>query len=258
MTTIRSVRDGAVVRLTLDRPDVRNAFDEVLIRELAEALAELADDGSARVVVLAGSGEAFCAGADLHWMRRMRDATYEENLADASALAHLLYRLYSLPQPTVARVHGAVIGGGNGLVAACDIAVASSDAVFGLSEVRLGLVPAVIGPYVVRRIGEGEARRLFLTGERVGAERAREMGLVSAVVEPGRLDEGVEAQVKLLLAGAPGAQRRCKELLEGLSALTLEEASEYTAEMIARMRAGPEAQEGMSAFLEKRKPRWQT
>lgn len=256
MTTIRAERDGAVGRLTLDRPDVRNAFDDVMVRELAEALAGFAADPAIRVVVLAGAGDAFCAGADLHWMRRMRDAGYDENLADASALAGLLYQLYSLPQPTVARVHGAVVGGGNGLVAACDIAVASSDALFGLSEVRLGLVPAVIGPYVLRRIGEGAARRLFLTSERIGAARARELGLVAAVAEPSGLDAAVAAEVERLLAGAPGAQRQCKDLLEGLGALTLEESREYTAEMIARMRVGPEAQEGMTAFLEKRKPAW--
>jgi len=250
-TRLRLRRDGAIARLELHRPEVRNAFDDVMIAELIGVLRDLAADEAMRVLVISAAGDAFCAGADLHWMQKTRDFSYRENLDDALALADMLYRLYSFPHPTVARVHGAVVGGGNGIVAAADIAIAADDAFFGLSEVRLGLMPSVIGPYVVKKVGEGAARRLFLTGERFNAARARELGYISEVVLP-----GVERVVETLLQGGPVAQRFAKELLESLGELSLEEARSHTAELIARMRVGDEAQEGMAAFLEKRRPRW--
>lgn len=253
---LRLRKEGPVARLSLHRPEVRNAFDDVMIRELTEAFRELADDPAIRVLVLSGDGDAFCAGADLRWMQKTRDYTYRQNLDDALALSEMLYHLYSFPRPTVARVHGAVVGGGNGIVSACDISIASTDAFFSLSEVRLGLMPSAIGPYIVKKIGEGAARVLFLTGDRIDAARAFQLGYVSEIANPGDLDAAVDRVVTTLLAGGPAAQKSAKELLEGLAEMSLEEAKTHTAELIARMRVGEEAQEGMAAFLEKRRPRW--
>ena len=249
-------RTGRVVRVALARPDVRNAFDEVLIADLVRAFEETGRDADARVLVLTGQGKAFCAGADLGWMGKMRAYSYEENLADSLELARMMRLLFDLPIPTVAAVNGAAIGGGNGLVAACDIAVASSDAVFSLSEVRLGLVPACIGPYVIRKIGESAARALFLTGRRISATEAARVGLVSEVVPPECLSARVDEIVADLLSAGREALRTCKELLARVPGLPLDEAGPLTAEMIARLRIGDEAQEGMAAFFEKRRPRF--
>jgi methylglutaconyl-CoA hydratase len=254
--TIDYALDGRVARATLDRPNVRNAFNEVLIRELNELLVSVEEEGEARALVLTGRGKAFCAGADLHWMGKMRDFTYEENLEDSLELARLMRRLYTFPVPTIAAVNGASIGGGNGLVAACDIVISADTAVFSLSEVKLGLVPSCIGPYVIKRIGERAARELFLTGERITAERAREVGLVNEVVKPGDLESRVEEILSRLLTSGPEALKHAKELIENVPGMSLDEAERYTAEMIAKLRVSPEAQEGMAAFFERRKPGW--
>jgi methylglutaconyl-CoA hydratase len=254
--TIRVERDGRVARVWLDRPKVRNAFNALMIGELRQALSTLAGDEAVRVVVLSGRGTSFCAGADLAWMRDVARFSREENLRETLDLAECLHDLYSLPKPTVARVNGPAIGGGTGFLAACDIAVASTEARFGLSEVKIGVVPAAISPYVLRRIGEGRARRYFLTGERFDARRAEEIGLVNAAVAPAELDAKVEGIVSSLLSSGPEALAKAKELLTRVPGMSFEEAKRYTAEMIASLRTSAEAQEGMAAFLEKRKPKW--
>jgi methylglutaconyl-CoA hydratase len=249
-------RDGRVGRVWLNRPDVRNAFDAVMIGELRAALRALAGDGGVRVVVLSGRGTSFCAGADLAWMRTAVGSSREENLRETRELAACLHDLYALPKPTVARVNGPAVGGGTGFLAACDIAIASTEARFGLSEVKIGVVPAAISPYVLRRIGESRARQYFLTGERFDARRAEEIGLVNAAVAPEALDARVEAVVSSLLSSGPEALARAKELITRVPGMGFEEAGRYTAEMIADLRTSAEAQEGMAAFLEKRKPKW--
>ncbi|MEN8149216.1 MAG: enoyl-CoA hydratase-related protein [Planctomycetota bacterium] len=258
--TIRFEMDGRTARVTLARPAVRNAFNEVLIAELLRVLDEIenleVDGETARVLVLTGEGTAFCAGADLGWMGKMRDYSFTENLADSLELAKLMRRIYEYPLPTIAMVNGATIGGGNGLVAACDIAVAADTAVFSLSEVKIGLVPACIGPYVIKRIGERAARELFLTGERIDAARARAEGLVNEVAAPADLAERVNRYVKLLLSSGPAALGVSKELIRNVPGMDLSEAGPYTAKMIAKLRISDEAQEGMAAFFEKRRPRW--
>ena len=254
--TIRVERSAKAGRIWFDRPEVHNAFDARMIGELRAALGALGADDSVRVVVLSGSGASFCAGADLNWMREIVRYTYEQNLAESLELAEWLHELSSLPKPTIARVNGAAIGGGAGFVSACDIVVASADARFGLSEVKIGLVPACIAPYVLRRTGEGRARQYFLTGERFDARRALEIGLVNVVVEAADLDRKVEEVVSSLVSSGPEALAKAKELLTRVPGLGFEEAKRYTAEMIAGLRTSAEGQEGMAAFLEKRRPKW--
>jgi methylglutaconyl-CoA hydratase len=254
--TIEAERDGRVGRIWLARPEVRNAFNAVMIGELREALGALAADDSVRVIVLSGRGTAFCAGADLAWMREIVRFSREQNLRESLDLAECLHDVYSVPKPTVARVNGPAIGGGTGFVSACDIAVASTEARFGLSEVKIGVVPAAISPYVVRRIGESRARQYFLTGERFDGRRAAEIGLVNIAVEPGDLDARVGEIVSSLLSSGPEALAKAKELLTRVPGMSFPEAKRYTAEMIAGLRVSAEAQEGMAAFLEKRKPKW--
>lgn len=255
-STILAAREGKILRLTMNRPQVHNAFNSAMIRELAAAFAAAAKDPDIRLVVLTGAGESFCAGADLNWMREIIHFSFEQNLRESRELAELLYAIYTLPKPTIARVNGAVIGGGTGLFSACDIVIASEKARFGLSEVKIGLIPAAIGPYVIRRVGESAARELFLTGERFAAARALEIGLVTKVVPHEALDEKVAEAARLLLSSGPEAIAKCKELLQRVPGMSLEEAKGYTAEMIAGLRVSPEGQEGMASFLEKRKPDW--
>ena len=255
-TTIEVNLKDQVLWVALNREEVRNAFNEVMISELLDVLRTTREDRSLRVLVLTGKGKAFCAGADLNWMKKMKDFSYEENYKDALELADLMYELYTYPKPTIARVNGASIGGSNGLVAACDIAIASHRAEFSLSEVKIGLVPACIGPYLIRRIGERACRYLFLTGERISADEARSLGLVNEVVTHSNLDRRIEEKIATLLTSGPHALSISKQLLTSLPLMPLEEAREYTARTIAELRCGEEAQEGMSAFLEKRKPGW--
>jgi methylglutaconyl-CoA hydratase len=250
-------RPDGVVRLTLNRPAVHNAFDDRQIAELTAAFRELAADDEVRAVVLTGAGSSFSAGADLNWMRRTTTYSEAENLRDANTLAALMKALYELPQPSVARVNGAALGGGTGLVACCDVVVASESALFGTTEVRLGIMPAVIGPYVLAAIGARQARRLMLTGERITAHDAARIGLVHEVVAADQLDAAVEKIVSSLLKGGPRAIAAAKRLVHDLAARAIDgELIDDTARRIAALRATPEAREGLGAFLEKRKPGW--
>jgi len=249
-------KKGHVARIFFNRPDVHNAFNSSLIREVNDAVGRAAQDEGVRVVVISGVGKSFSAGADLNWMRETIHFSFEQNLQESLEIAEVMHKIYTLPKPTIARVNGAAIGGGNGFLSACDIVVASEDAKFGLSEVKLGLVPAAISPYVILRIGEGRAREYFLTGERISAQRAYEIGLANRVVPADKLDEAVDAIVSALLSSGPRALASCKELIRSASRMTFEEAKAYTARMIANLRVSQEGQEGMAAFLEKRKPNW--
>jgi methylglutaconyl-CoA hydratase len=250
-------RANAVVWLTLDRPEIHNAFDDRLITELTAELERLGTDRAARAVVLTGAGRSFSAGADLNWMRRTATYGEAENLGDARALAKLMQTLNELPKPTVARVNGAALGGGTGLVACCDIVVASERAVFGTTEVRLGLIPSVIGPYVLAAVGPRHARRLMLTGERIGAAEAMRLGLVHEVVADDQLDAMVGRIVGELLKGGPDAIAAAKALVRNLAGRPITaELIDGTAQRIAALRATSEAREGIGAFLEKRTPGW--
>jgi methylglutaconyl-CoA hydratase len=254
--TLEIERQGSVATLWLNRPDRHNAFDETLIAELTAACQILETDDSVRVVVLAGRGKSFSAGADLNWMKRAAGYTVEQNLADARQLATMLRTLAELRQPTVARVHGAALGGGLGLAAVCDLCVASTAASFATSEVRFGLIPATIGPYVLRAIGARQASRYFLTAERIDARRAWELGLVHELAEPDALDARVQDLVNSLRAGGPHAQAAAKDLIRAVDRPVDDALVEDTAWRIAQIRATPEAREGLGAFLEKRLPNW--
>jgi methylglutaconyl-CoA hydratase len=250
-------RRGGIATVTLNRPEIRNAFDDKLIANLASSLKALDGDDAVRVLVLAGNGPAFCAGADLNWMKRMAGYTYEQNLADAGALAGMLATLDRMAKPTIARVHGAAFAGGVGLVAACDIAIGTPEAKFCLSEAKLGLSPATIGPYVVRAMGERMARRYFLTAEAFGAEEAHRIGLLSGLVAPGELDATIDRLADHLLAGGPAAMAKIKDLLRAVSSGPVDDAMVAdTARRIAEIRVSPEGREGIASFLDKRKPSW--
>src|SRR5262245_56739409 len=249
-------KDG-VARITLDRPDLRNAFDDELIAALIRAFDQVGADDSVRAVILAGNGPAFCAGADLNWMKRMAKYGYQENLADAEALALMLATLDRLPKPTIARVHGPVFAGGTGLVAACDIAVGAPQAKFCLSEAKLGLSPATISPYVIRAMGEREARRYFLTAEVFDAEEAFRIGLLSLLVSTSELDSSIDGLVAHLMQGGPQAHRKIKELIRAVAGRPVDDAlAADTAKRIAEIRVSPEGREGIASFLEKRKAAW--
>jgi len=248
---------SAVATVTLNRPDVHNAFDETLIARLTGIFTALDDDPDVRAVVLVGAGRSFCAGADLNWMRRMAAFDHAENLADANALAAMLRTLYALSKPTIARVHGAAFGGGVGLVAACDIAIAAQDATFALSEARLGIIPATISPYVMEAIGARQARRYFLTGERFTAAEAFRIGLLHDIVPLAELDGRIDEMLGALMIAGPAAQLECKALVRGVAHRPIDaDLITGTALHIADVRASPEGKEGVAAFLEKRKPSW--
>lgn len=246
---------GGIATISLSRPAVHNAFNEVMISELTAELARAGADGQVRVVVLAGEGRSFCAGADLDWMRRTAAYSREENLHDALKLAEMLRLLNTLPKPTVAAVHGAAFGGGVGLVACCDVAIASDNALFSFSEVRLGLIPAAISPYVIAAIGQRQARRYFLTAERFSADEARRIGLVHQVTAQQSLPETVDAVTGELLGGGTVALREAKDLIQTVSRrLDDESLPAETARRIAEIRTGDEARERIHSFLDKRKP----
>ena len=250
-------KKGATAFVWLDRPDVRNAFDDALISLLKENLEKLDSDASVRAVVLGGRGPAFCAGADLNWMKRMAGYSYEENLADAQALAGMLATLDRMAKPTIARVHGPAFAGGTGLVAACDIAVGTPDAKFCFSEAKLGLSPATISPHVLRAIGERAARRYFLTAEVFDAAEAYRLGLLTALVPAAELDSAIDALLKHLVAGGARALARIKELVQAVASRPVDDALVTdTAKRIAEIRVSPEGREGIASFLEKRKPSW--
>lgn len=256
---IRLNVSGGVGRITMARPEKHNAFDDGLIAELSAAFEAAGRDDAVRVVVLEGEGKSFSAGADLGWMQRMADYSDDENLADARKLAGMMRVLNELPRPTIARVQGAAFGGGVGLVAACDIALASEAASFCLSEARLGLIPSVISPYVVEAIGAREARRYFQTAERFDAETALTLGLVHEVVPRERLDGRLEELIGVLLGNGPAAMAASKELIRRVASGPVDDAMvEDTAQRIADIRATDEGREGVQAFLENRGPNWQT
>ena len=254
------ITDQAAVRqIQLNRPELHNAFDDALIAELTDALREAGRDEAVRAVVLTGAGASFSAGADLNWMRGMARASEAENFADSLRLAELMRTLQFLPKPTIARVNGAAYGGGVGLVACCDIAIGVDSAKFGLTEVKLGLVPAVISPYVIQAIGLRQARRLFVTGEIFDADTAQRIGLLHRVVASEALDEAVATSAALLTKAGPLAQAEAKQLalrMAGVDAATAERVDRDNVALIARLRVSAEGQEGLTAFLEKRKPHW--
>jgi len=250
-------REGAVARLRMERPEVHNAFDDGLVAALTRALESLADDSDVRVVVLEGAGASFSAGADLNWMRGMAAAGEAENRKDALALARLMRTLDELPKPTVARVHGAAFGGGVGLVACCDIAIGTPEAKFGLTESKLGLLPAVISPYVIAAIGPRQARRWFATAEIFDAAEALRIGLLHQVVDADNLDAALQRQLDLLAKAGPIASATAKSLVRRVVAGGATDAIDAAnADLIAALRVSPEGQEGLSAFLDKRKPAW--
>jgi methylglutaconyl-CoA hydratase len=256
-STLDITRDGPVATIWMNRPEVHNAFDETLIADLTAACRDLDADDSVRAVVLAGRGKSFSAGADLAWMKRAANYTVEENLADAGALAAMLRTLADMKKPTVARVQGAALGGGTGLTAACDIAIASSAAVFATSEVKFGIIPSAISPYVLRAIGPRQALRYFQSAERFDAARARELGLVHEVVAPEQLDAKVAEVVASLLQCGPKAQAAAKDLIRAVAHQPIGDAVVAdTVQRIAHLRATQEAREGVAAFLEKRAPDW--
>lgn len=256
-STLDVAINDAVATIALNRPGVHNAFDETLVAELTSALRVLRDNDAVRAVVLMGAGASFCAGADLNWMKRMATFTRAQNLADAKALATMLATLYELPKPTVARVHGVAYGGGVGLVACCDIAIAAQGAVFAFSEARLGLIPATIAPYVVEAIGARAARRWFLTGERFTAAEAFRLGLLHDIPVPADLDARVGEVLCALLKAGPRAQAECKTLLRAVRGRVIGPVViADTARRIAQTRASDEGREGVAAFLAKRSPKW--
>lgn len=250
--------DQGIGIITLNRPDRHNAFDGQTVGELIQALAGMAGDSAVRVVILSSAGKSFCAGADLEWMRTAAKWTSAENEADARILAEMLHRLATLPKPTIARVQGAAYGGGVGLIAACDIAVATFEAQFALSEVKLGLIPATIAPHVIAAIGERHARRYMLTAERFSAAEAYRLGLIHEMVaDEAALDQALGAIVDALLANGPSALTECKDLVRTVSHHPLDAALiADTARRIARVRASEECRQGIAAFLEGRKPNW--
>jgi methylglutaconyl-CoA hydratase len=252
-----SLRQPGVAQLTMSRPAVFNAFDEAMIAELDTAFAQLATDASVRVIVLAGEGKHFSAGADLQWMQRASTASIDANLDDARRFAAMLSRIEAAPKPTIARIQGAALGGGVGLACACDIAMAAADASFAVSEARFGILPAVIGPYLVNAVGKRHATRLALTTTRITAAEALAIGLVQRVVPLAELDVAVDTTVAELLAGGPNAQREIKQLFAQLAVGPVDPAvRELSAQTIARVRGSDEAREGFAAFLAKHPPRW--
>ena len=257
MNALQTTQQGAVLTITLSRPDIRNAFNDEVIAEITAAFQAASSRADVRAVVLAAVGPAFCAGADLNWMRRMADYSYAENLADASHLADMLHMIYQCPKPTVARIQGDVYAGGLGLVATCDIAVSLDTANFCLSEARLGLSPATISPYVIRAIGPRAAHRYFLTAERFDAHEAHRIGLVHAVTGADALDAKVAEITQALVSASPAAVKACKQLVQDVAGCEISpKLMARTVQGIADIRSSDEGKEGVQSFLQKRKPSW--
>jgi len=254
--TIRYKVEANVAYIDFCRPEVHNAFNDKLIYELTDLFGMLDRDDSLRAVVLSGEGKSFCAGADLNWMKRVINQSFEENLKESNALADLFAMIYNFKCPVIGKINGAAIGGGVGFVAVCDIAIAAESAKFSFSEVKIGVVPACIGPYVIKKIGEGKAREFFITGERMKAKKAHKIGLINEYVEDKDLDNAVAELVKMIMSSGPHAVTMAKTLVSAVPGMNEEQYKPYTAEMIAKLRVSDEGQEGMSAFLEKRKPNW--
>jgi len=256
MAVVEVVRDGPVARVWLNRPEQHNALAPELTAGITEVFTALGADDAVRVVVLGGRGPSFCAGADIGMMKASAGASFEQNLAEAERLAGVFHLIAACPKPVVGRLHGGVYGGGVGLACVCDVPVASDDARFGLTEVRLGILPSIISAYVVRRLGDANARELMLTGERFDAAAALRYGVIQHLVTAAELDAKVEERVTALLAGAPGAQRRTKELLFRYGELPWPEYRASLPRTLAEVRATDEAKDGLAAFFEKRKPKW--
>jgi methylglutaconyl-CoA hydratase len=255
--TIKLETGNGVATILLNRPEIRNAFNEVMIAELTDAFQEAGKKDDIRVIILRGKGKSFCAGADLNWMRDVSNYSYEQNYAESLRLSECFYAIYSSPKPTIAVIHGAAIGGANGLLSACDIAVCNHETVFSLSEVKIGIVPACISPYVIKRVGEYGARELMLTGRRITGPEAESYKLVNKSLPADLVENYLEQMVQMLLTSGPAAITHCKNLIDlVVNQIDLNEALTYTAKMIAEIRASKEGQEGMAAFLEKRKPNW--
>ena len=257
MSTLQITHTGAVARITLNRPEVRNAFNDEVIAELTQAFTLLGQDAQVRAIVLAAEGPAFCAGADLNWMRRMADYTRDENVADAGQLAAMLQTIYECPKPTIAAVQGDVFAGGMGLVAACDMAVSVDSATYCLSEVKLGLIPATISPYVIRAMGARASHRYFLTAERFSAQEAHRIGFVHELVGAEALDAKVNELAQALVSASPAAVRACKRLVQDVAERTIDAGLiAATVQGIADIRASEQGREGVQSFLQKRKPAW--
>ena len=254
--TIKFEKNGTVGNIIFNRPEIHNAFNALVIDEMLELFQAIEHDKDLRVLVITGAGKSFCAGADLNWMRSVVNQSFEENLIESNKLADLFYKVYTCPLPVIGKINGAAIGGGTGFVAVCDIAIAAESAKFSFSEVKIGVVPACIGPYVIKKMGEGKARELFITGERMLAKRAHEVGLVNKFVADDMLDSTVDDLVQTILSSGPEAVSMAKKLVSEVPSMTPEQFKPYTAEMIAKLRISDEGQEGMDAFLNKRKPNW--
>jgi len=246
-----------VATISLNRPEIHNAFNEVMIREITTAFREIEKKNEVRAIILKGEGKSFCAGADLNWMRGVANYSFEQNYEESFRLSQCFYTIYTSPRPTIAVIHGAAIGGANGLLAACDIALCETETTFSLSEVKIGIVPACISPYVIKRVGEYGARELMLTGRRINGNEAEHYRLVNKSVPANELPACVDEMISLLKSSGPKAISHCKHLIEEVSNnIALDEAIAFTAHMIAEIRASEEGQEGMTAFLEKRTPVW--
>ena len=253
--TIETTLDQGIFTIWLNRPEVHNAFDETMLRELTSCFETL--DPQTVCVILRGRGKSFCAGVDLHWMKAVSQNSYEQNYTESLLLSKCFLSIYNSPKPTLAVVHGVALGGANGLLSACDLAYCTDDATFSLSEVKIGIVPACISPYVIKRVGEYGAKELMITGRRIRGKEAEHFRLVNKSVPAEKLDETLDELIALLRTSGPKAMSHCKTLIHDVAnRLTLMEAYDYTARMIADIRASDEGQEGMNAFLEKRKPNW--
>ncbi|MDG6220064.1 MAG: enoyl-CoA hydratase/isomerase family protein [Candidatus Thermoplasmatota archaeon] len=249
-------KNMGVATVTLNRPDVHNAFNDQVIEELHQCFKNLGEDGEVWAIILTGEGKSFCAGADLNWMKSMVNYSKEQNIHDSQKMADMFEAIYRCPKPVLGKINGSAFGGGLGLLAVCDYVISVPDALFAFSEVKLGIAPAVISPYILKKVAPGKARYLFISGERFGPEAAMFYGLVDDVAEPGAMDEKIQKKLKLLSSSGPVAVGKNKELVSKVEDMDWAEARKYTMELIAEMRTSPEGQEGIGAFLEKRKPEW--
>ena len=254
--TLTVTRNEGIAELTLNRPELHNAFNEVVIQELTNVFVSLATDEDVWAIVLTGKGASFCAGADLNWMKKMVNYSPEENVADSLEMSAMFETIDTCPKPVIGKINGSAFGGGVGLVTVCDIAIGRVDSLFAFSEVKLGIIPAVVSPYVVRKIGIGRARELFLSGERINGKRAAEIGLLNYAVPADELERKVEEKIKFLRSSGKLAMKEVKPLLRVMEEKDSSEFRQFTAEKIAELRASAEGQEGLAAFLEKRKPSW--
>jgi len=254
--TIKLERDKDIATVILNRPDVHNAMDEKMMQELTSCFQNLSKDDETRVIILTGNGKSFCAGADLNWMKRMVNYSMEENIEDSNLLLELYESIYNCSKPVIARVNGHAFGGGIGLFAVCDIAIATPNCKFAFSEVKLGIIPAVISTYIARRLKLSDMRRLFITGERFNSEYAEKIGLIDFIATEDDIDELVDKYVSLLKSSGPKAIREVKNLVDSYEKLAIEDYKDYTVKKISELRVSNEGQEGINAFLEKRKPSW--